>query len=247
MSEIMCLDKNGNTILNFTQWDSNQKIYIDGDFTGLDLAPYVDFYNDNQQNALRMTGTVNAGQIEVEVPNTLFLDALPITVYVYLREESNDTINGGKTILTSRIPVRPKPKPHDFSFEDNVHVVSLLDLEETLNNLNTSLTNAEALRVQAENSRVENENDRIEAEQQRQTNESTRQSNESQRQSNENERVTEHSSIMQETQDAISDAQAATSAANQAAAIANESSGAYQALLQLLEEEVTQSDVDALF
>lgn len=243
----MCLDKNGNTILNFTQWDSNQKIYIDGDFTGLDLAPYVDFYNDNQQNALRMTGTVNAGQIEVEVPNTLFLDALPITVYVYLREESNDTINGGKTILTSRIPVRPKPKPHDFSFEDNVHVVSLLDLEETLNNLNTSLTNAEALRVQAENSRVENENDRIEAEQQRQTNESTRQSNESQRQSNENERVTEHSSIMQETQDAISDAQAATSAANQAAAIANESSGAYQTLLQLLEEEVTQSDVDALF
>ena len=52
---------------------------------------------------------------------------------------------------------------------------------------------------------------------------------------------------MQETQDAIDAAQAATEAANQAADVANESSGAYQTLLHLLEEEVTQTDVDALF
>lgn len=249
MAEIMCLDINGNTILNFTQWDSNQKIVIDGEFTELELAPYVDFWNDNQANALRMVSTVSeSGQIEVEIPNTLFLDALPITIFVYLRENSDDsTISGGKTVLTSRIPVRPKPKPHDFSFEDNVHVVSLLDLEEKLNNLNDSLTTAEASRVEAENTRIENENDRIEAENQRQANESTRQSNESQRIENENERVTEHSTIMQETQDAIDAAQAATAAANQAADVANESSGAYQTLLHLLEEEVTQTDVDALF
>ena len=115
MAEIMCFDMQGNTILNFVQWDSNQKIVIDGEFAELELAPYVDFWNDNQANALRMVSTVNeSGQIEVEVPNTLFLDALPITIFVYLRENSDDsTISGGKTVLTSRIPVRPKPKPHD--------------------------------------------------------------------------------------------------------------------------------------
>lgn len=249
MAEIMCLDINGNTILNFTQWDSNQKIVIDGEFTELELAPYVDFWNENQANALRMTGVVNElGQIEVEIPNALFLDALPMIIFVYLRENiDGSTISGGKTVLTSRIPVRPKPKPHDFSFEDNVHVVSLLDLEEKLNELNDSLTAAEASRVEAENIRIENENERIEAENLRQSNENTRQTNESQRINNENERVTEHEAIMQEAQSAIKDAQDATSAANQAADIANESSGAYQTLLQLLSEEVTQPDVDALF
>ena len=244
----MCLDLNGNTIINMTQWDSNQKIIIDGDFSAIELSPYVDFWNESQSNALRMETEINEnGQIVVEVPNAMFLEALPIIVYVYVRENSDTSISGGKTILTSRIPVRPKPKPHDFSYEDNVHVVSLLDLEEKLNNLNDALEDAEALRVEAENQRISNENERVEAEAQRAENEATRQSNESQRIENESERVTEHSSIMQETQQAIENAEAATEAANQAAQIANESSQNYATLLSLLEPEVTQEEVDALF
>ena len=248
MAEIMCLDLDGNTILNFTQWDSNQKVIIDGDFSANELSPYVDFWNENQANALRMTTEINeSGQIVVEVPNAMFLDALPITVFVYVREDSGTTISGGKTILTSRIPVRPKPKPSDFSYDDNVHVVSLLDLEEKLNNLNDSLEAAEAERVEAENTRKDNEETRQDNEDTRQDNESTRQSNESQRIEQEPDRVSEHETAMQETQQAIEAAETATDAANAAAALANESSQNYADLLSLVEPELTKTEVDALF
>lgn len=143
MFELPCYDLDGNLITHFTQWDMNQVIFFEGNFSSI---PYVDFWNDNQDDALRVSSVVNEnGQFQVEIPNILLLESRTLMMYIYVQDNIN---NPGKTIYTNSIPVRPRAKPNDFEYADNVHVVSVIALEEKLKELieelNVSIANCEA-------------------------------------------------------------------------------------------------------
>lgn len=208
----------GTPITAFTQWDSYRQIIIDGNFSE---AAYVDFYNEEQKNSLRMRSTLlDTKQLQVELPNALLLKNYPIEIYVYIHEG-----DGGKTILYTRVPVIPKPEPYDFDFKDNVEVINLLDLKKELedaeairnSNENQRISN-ETERINNENVRIENENIRINNENQRIAHENERVTNEKNRVSAESNRASEYADLTQKCKDATDASKTATSESKEATA-----------------------------
>ena len=118
MFEIFCIDSYGKAVTSLTQWDINQTLFIENwEYD----APTFHFCNKNSTGSLPVTGSVNNGTVTVKIPNILLTEALPITAYVYLYEGSD----AGKTVYVIRIPVRAKPKPEAYEYEDDVTALSL--------------------------------------------------------------------------------------------------------------------------
>lgn len=135
MFELKCFYEDGTPITHFTQWDVNQTIAIDGEYT---KAPMVHFANKESVNALCVQSTLKSnGQITVEVPNTLLTESYPILIYIYVM--SNDS---GRTILKDQIPVEKRAKPNDYEFKENLHVVYLTELENEVKELKNTMTTA---------------------------------------------------------------------------------------------------------
>lgn len=133
--QMRCFDINGNSIRHLTQWDSGQEIIIEGDFT---IAPSVHFCNKNSKKAICVTSTIiDDGQIKTSVPNSLLTEAYPITIYVYLSEDRKKS-----TIASCSIPIKARPEPEDYLFEEDLHVVYLTELEQEVLNLKTSIIEA---------------------------------------------------------------------------------------------------------
>lgn len=138
MHEMNVLDLDGNKIKHFTQWDQNQKIIIEGmTFTA---APQVHFYNEKSISAHTMESELlNDLQIEVEVPNDLLTENLPIAISIYFPNVSEA---GGKTVLHTRIPVKEKKIPENFIYKNNVNAYDFKNLEDTLNDCKNTTQNA---------------------------------------------------------------------------------------------------------
>ena len=135
MYKLKCFYQDGTPITHFTQWDVNQMIVIDGEYT---QAPMVHFANKESVNALCVQSTLKSnGQITVEVPNTLLIESYPILIYIYVM--SNDS---GRTILKDQIPVEKRAKPNDYEFKENLHVVYLTELENEVKELKNTMTTA---------------------------------------------------------------------------------------------------------
>lgn len=179
MLDAICLDQYGNTIYHLTQWDYNQKLIVD--INGFDFsdipAPIVHFCNINSNDALSVQSIIQENKIVADIPNILLKEPYQITAYLYLMDN-----NSGKTIYTIEIPVRKRPKPSDYEYEDNVEVVLLSELIQQVKELNENVTNAE-------NERNSNEQIRISSEKVRENNETNRINNEAIRVQNENERI----------------------------------------------------------
>jgi hypothetical protein len=124
MIEIDCFDSYGDSIDCFTQWDFNQELYIkDWQY---DYMPIFHFTNTKSDVALVLKGSIESdGRAKTNVPNVLLQESYPIIVYVYYEEE-----NSGKTIRFSKIPVRKRPKPHDYEYVENVEYINWIKLEE---------------------------------------------------------------------------------------------------------------------
>ena len=174
MFNCSCLDIHGNTINSLTQWDLNQTIYIEEH--GFSTAPEIHFCNKNSEKALMVMSSIEDGLLKVDVPNQLLIEPYTITLYVYLTEGESK-----RTVEYTQIPVRPRPMPDSFEYEDNVNIVDVNEVVEEIRALNAAMSQAEEERVVAELARIENENVRIGNETARQEAENIREENESAR------------------------------------------------------------------
>lgn len=133
MHNITCFDEYGNVVYGFTQWDLNQKIYIED----LDFAttPSFHFQNKNTTRALVVTGEVSGnGMISADVPNQLLVEPYPISVYVYMADGS-----ASKVIDNMQLPVRPRQQPNDFVTQDNIDLIALEDVKKKLEELKANI------------------------------------------------------------------------------------------------------------
>ena len=167
MFDCTCIDKYGNTVTNLTQWDMNQTLYIE-DY-GFSTPPQFHFCNKNSEKALVVQSTINNGVLEVVVPNALLTEPYTITAYVYLSEGESS-----KTVEYVQLPVRSRPQPDSFEYEDNVVIIDVQELANEIRALNASMSEAEEIRVNAENIRISKETDRQSAEEVRKTAETSR-------------------------------------------------------------------------
>jgi len=155
MFDCTCMDKYGNTVTHLTQWDFNQTLYIEDH--GFTITPLFHFCNKNSETAYNMPAKIDAnGILMVEIPNILLTEPYNITAYVFLAENKS-----GRTVEVINLPVRPRPKPDDFEYENNHDVTILSELAEEMRLLIAGFTENENERIAAETIRISNENTRI--------------------------------------------------------------------------------------
>lgn len=166
MLNVMCLDMHGNTVYNLTQWDHDQKLVIEDNYSEYHggNAPLVQFCNKNSDRALGVRSTLSNGNIIADIPNSLLREPYNIVAYIFV-----DETDSGKVIETVTIPVHKRVQPTDYEYTDNIDVVYLRDLITQITNLNAYLNDNENTRISAETVRIANENQRIANEAQRQT------------------------------------------------------------------------------
>lgn len=133
MYEIMCFDKNRNTIERLTQYDTNKVLYINWDY---DIAPIFQFSNTKSDRVLVVKSELIKDEMntmaKVNIPNVLLTEAYPIEVYVYLEQETDFGYIEGDTVYTAIIPVDKKDKPEDYKYFENTEYISWVKLEEEL-------------------------------------------------------------------------------------------------------------------
>ena len=132
MYEIMCFDEYGNSIDEFSQWDTNRVMYIDWEHS---CEPIFQFGNTKSDRLLVVKGRITGDEpnkiAEVNVPNILLQQAYPIIGFVYLESEvdGNENYYTGKIVYNFKIPVRAKLKPDDYKYTENTEYVSWFKLE----------------------------------------------------------------------------------------------------------------------
>lgn len=131
MIDVTCFDSYGEVVTALTQWDINQILQIKNSGITSDNAPKFHFCNKNSSEALVVApSTIDAANdvIEVEIPNELLQQAIPLIVYLYAYSDENEY--HGMTRATIKVPVRPRPKPSDYVYESNVYIISTAKLKE---------------------------------------------------------------------------------------------------------------------
>lgn len=172
MFNLTFMDRYGNTVTNLTQWDTNQDLYIEANT--FNKIPQFHFCNKNSEKALVVRAIVEDELLKISIPNILLVEPYSITIYAYVSELEDD-VKIGKTVEYVQLPVRPRPEPDSFTYENNVDIIDLQTIADEIVALNNEMRLSENLRIQSEN-------ERNEAELQRVANENTRQSNEEKRQ-----------------------------------------------------------------
>lgn len=120
---IVKVENKSYTVEPLYQWDLNQMLEIRG--LSMAAVPEVHFTNDALVRAVRRFATMDAaGVIQVEVPNALLQTAAKIRALVCIREGEVF-----KTYHEIRIPVKPRPRPADYTITDDQDVYSFLALE----------------------------------------------------------------------------------------------------------------------
>lgn len=112
------------------QWDKNQGLEI----RGLSLArvPEVHFSNTFMDRAIPRPASMDAaGVVTTQVPNSLLQQASRIIAYIC--DYEGDTF---QTLYKLEIPVRARPRPSDYTFEDDAGEIY------SFNALETAVANA---------------------------------------------------------------------------------------------------------
>lgn len=108
MFDITCLDKNGEIISRFTQWDKNQTISMEIDYNWTE-APEIHFCNKNSDEATAVKSILNGNKITATVPDSLLEEPLPITIYVYEIDQTTGKISG-RSLASITLPVIQRVK-----------------------------------------------------------------------------------------------------------------------------------------
>lgn len=138
MFEVKCLDSYGNTIDDFSQWDIDQKIIISLNDYGddkLSIAPMIHFSNKQRKrenkDALVVRSTILEGNtVVVNVPNILLQEPYPLLVYVYLTDDED--VSSQKTVLSTEIIVRKRPKPSNYYYVENIERITAQQIKKEI-------------------------------------------------------------------------------------------------------------------
>lgn len=123
MADIICYKPDGDFLKYFTQWDVGQKIHIKGIDTA--IIPEFHFCNSRSDEAFVTSSILEDDTIIVDVPDVLLQDPLPITIHIYC--QTND--RSAETEYTINVPVRPRVKPDDYTYEEKrTGILTLLNL-----------------------------------------------------------------------------------------------------------------------
>lgn len=148
MSEIACYDSSGRVTEFLTQWDTDQTLVIK-DSSEISV-PVFHFCNKESKVALVVTPSVSGNDISAKIPNILLQQALPLIVYLYYEH----TDGSAKTIHTITLPVRPRVKPDDYEYNENIDYISLAVIDARLSTLfkaisenSTAVSNAELVDI----------------------------------------------------------------------------------------------------
>lgn len=109
------------------QYDKGQTLVLDN--LDYDVSPEVHFTTSAFDEALVSEGFYNNGTLSVPIPDALLLDARKITVYLYM----NGVVKG-ETVKTIDIFVRPRKKPSDYIYGDDMYVMGISGLKNAINN-----------------------------------------------------------------------------------------------------------------
>lgn len=130
MSDVI-IKNNRYTVDPLYQWDVNQVLTI----YGLSLAsiPEIHFTNTGMDRAIVRQATMDkAGVISAYIPNSLLQKPYKITAYVCIYE--GETF---KSLYAIEIPVKPRTKPGDYTFEVDDEIYSFNAMENRINYLAT--------------------------------------------------------------------------------------------------------------
>lgn len=121
------IDSNGIKRNFLWQYDKNQTLVLEN--LDYDIAPEVHFATSAFNEAFVATDIVyNNGRLEVLVPDVLLSEARKITVYLYVNG------NVGETVQTLDIFVRPRKKPSDYIYNDEMYVMGIGTLSQAIAN-----------------------------------------------------------------------------------------------------------------
>lgn len=163
----VCFDCYGSyTTDSVYQWDLNRRLAI----RGLDYAsaPAIHFSNKKSAEALVVQSTIEDGVIYCDVPNILLQE--PYDIVGYVCESLDQEVTTYETI---RIPVKPRVKPADYAYSDNVEILTYYSLmaeissvkvsnEKGLNSMDAS--KASKAELSAVKSEVDNDLSKVEGE-----------------------------------------------------------------------------------
>ncbi len=134
MNNLICYDFEDKVISHFTQWDINHTITIKD--LNLTEAPIFHFSNKNSEEALCVQSEIDDnGYITARVPNILLREAVILDLYIYVTKN-----NTGTTAYKTNFAVRPKPKPADYTYSDNVEVIYIEDIMNEIKKTETALS-----------------------------------------------------------------------------------------------------------
>lgn len=128
----VCFDCYGTyTTDSVYQWDLNRRLAI----RGLDYnsAPTIHFSNKKSTEALVVQSTIEDGVIYCDVPNILLQE--PYDIVGYVCESLDQEITTYETI---RIPVKPRVKPADYMYSDNVEILTYYALMSEITSVKAS-------------------------------------------------------------------------------------------------------------
>lgn len=133
MFEVTCLDSNGNTINNFTQWDIDQEVTLVLNGYDIVIPPQVHFCNKNSKEALIVRSTIIDGNtIVASVPNSLLREHYPLLIYIYLTD--SEDVSSQRTILSTEIPIRKRIKPSDYLYVENIERITAQQIKKEVKN-----------------------------------------------------------------------------------------------------------------
>lgn len=131
----VCFNCYGNyTTDSVYQWDLNHILQIVG--LTVNNAPTIHFTNKKRDTAIVVQSEMVDGVISAPVPNELLQEPYNVIAYVHIYED-----NHAKTIETVNIPVKPRAKPDDYQFTDNVDVMNFERLEKDWSNYKEEIRN----------------------------------------------------------------------------------------------------------
>lgn len=124
MSTLTCYDSNGNALSELYQWDVDRTVVIGG--AEIMKNTTIHFCNRRHNRALVVPATISGNDIMAPIPNILLQDAEVLVIYIY--QESTD--GEQKTTGTLAIPVKPRQKPEDYTYTENIEYANWVKLEQ---------------------------------------------------------------------------------------------------------------------
>lgn len=128
----VCFDCYGSyTTDSVYQWDLNRRLAIRG--LDYDSAPAIHFSNKKSTQALVVQSTIEDGVIYCDVPNILLQE--PYDIVGYVCECLDQELTTHEMI---RIPVKPRVKPADYAYENNVEILTYYALMSEITSVKAS-------------------------------------------------------------------------------------------------------------